>query len=676
MGFRNGHYETALPFKDRKQIMPNNRAMADQRLLSLKRKMERNQKFKEDYIAFMEKQIRQGHAEKVVKDNINYGRTWYIPHHGVYNPNKPNKIRVVFDCAAKYQGIALNDVLLQGPDLTNSLIGVLVRFRQNEIALMSDVEGMFLQVKVPEYDRDFMRFLWWEDGNMENEPSIYRMTCHLFGATSSPSCANLALQRTATDVGERYPQEVVTAIKRNFYVDDCLVSVETEAKGMELAKGLRELCAERGFRLTKWISNSRAVLESIPINEQAPEFKTLDLDNAELPSERALGVCWSAETDKLGFDIKLPDKPPTRRGLLSVISSVFDPLGLVSPFVLPAKLILQELCRKGSGWDDKIYEVDFRRWQQWLDELKRLQEWNMPRCYISKGLGEIASRQLHVFSDASEKGYGMAAYMRYEDKQGKARCSLVLARSRVTPLKHVTVPRLELTAATMAVRVITKMLLDKLDGVDETVYWTDSQTVLRYLNNTTARFKTFVANRVTAILDASSPTQWKYVRSANNPADEASRGMKVDEFLKNDRWTHGPEFLQKSSVEWEKWQESPALNVISLDDPELKRAVAWLLAIKGRLRQRVSFRKSVEKKYENEPDSKEKTKKVIAEIEKWNGPLNHSLNLLQLQVAEKEIINHEQQKYFKEEILALKTGNNGLIARAMRGSTKTCKELC
>ncbi|XP_033101162.1 uncharacterized protein LOC117104423 [Anneissia japonica] len=396
MKFKDGKFEIPLPFRNRNHLMPNNYSLAVKRLSSLRTKMQRNADFMKDYTTFMENMIEKGYAEKVKGDkpDENNSRIWYIPHHGVYHPQKANKFRVVFDCAAKFQGISLNDMLLQGPDLTNSLIGVLVRFRQHEIALMSDIEGMFLHVKVPEADRDALIFLWWEHGNLTHQPTVYRMTSHLFGATSSPASANLALKKTAENNQHKYSKKVTHTIHNNFYVDDCLVSVESEEEGVNLAKGLQELCADGGFRLIKWISNNRSVLESIPLDERAPAFKELDLNQDVLPNERALGVYWSAETDKFGFNIKTMTKPNTRRGLLSIISSVFDPLGLAAPFILPAKFILQELCRKGAGWDDKIEGTDLVRWKQWLEELPRLEEWSMPRCYTPKSFGKLVSCQL------------------------------------------------------------------------------------------------------------------------------------------------------------------------------------------------------------------------------------------------------------------------------------------
>ncbi|XP_071944867.1 uncharacterized protein [Antedon mediterranea] len=251
---------------------------------------------------------------------------WYIPHHGVFNPHKP-KLRVVFDCAARSQGIALNDVLIPGPTLTNSLLGVLLRFRECKVALMADVEAMFYQVRVPEKDRHYLRFLWFTGGNLEKEPEEFRMKVHLFGVASSRACANSALKQTAEDGENSRNSEAVKTIQNNFY---------------------------GGFNLTKWSSSDKQVIESIPKERRSKELQSLNFKEDGLPLERALGVNWSPEGDILGFSPLVREYPLTKRGFLATLSSVFDPMGLVAPVILPARLVLQESIKRVNGWDDPI----------------------------------------------------------------------------------------------------------------------------------------------------------------------------------------------------------------------------------------------------------------------------------------------------------------------------------
>ncbi|XP_064624565.1 uncharacterized protein LOC135486033 [Lineus longissimus] len=287
INFQNGHYEMRLPFREENTKLPNNKTQALQRLNSLKQKMRKNQKFYEDYSAFMDVLLQKGYASQIPeKDHHEEGKVWYIPHHGVYHPQKPNKIRVVFDCAAKFCGISLNSTLLQGPDLTNKLVGVLLRFRQEEIALMGDIEKMFHQVRVAEEDRNYLRFLWWPKGDIDAEAVEYRMNVHLFGATSSPSCANYALRRVAQD-NDQYPTSVTSTLLRNLYVDDCLKSVKDGKEAVALVKDLQDLAKKGGFRLTTWSSNCRQVLETIAEEDLAKGIKDLDLAHESLPTERA-----------------------------------------------------------------------------------------------------------------------------------------------------------------------------------------------------------------------------------------------------------------------------------------------------------------------------------------------------------------------------------------------------
>ncbi|KAJ8333778.1 hypothetical protein SKAU_G00410970 [Synaphobranchus kaupii] len=242
------HLELPLPFKARPQL-PDNKQLALVRLRHLKRKLEKNPKFKDDYVRFMEGIFKDGDAERA-ENEPEKGNVWYIPHQGVYHPRKPDKIRVVFDCSAKYDGTALNDHLLTGPDLTNGLTGVLCRFRKHPIAIMCDVEKMFHRFHVDQEDRDYLRFMWWENGELNSEPKEYRMKVHLFGAASSPGCANYGMKYLASQHDKEYPL-AANFIKESFYVDDGLVSVEHVDTAIRLVKEAQEVFAEGRLHLHK-----------------------------------------------------------------------------------------------------------------------------------------------------------------------------------------------------------------------------------------------------------------------------------------------------------------------------------------------------------------------------------------------------------------------------------------
>ena len=331
---RNGHYEMPLPFKER-PVFPDNHSMALTRVEHLKRKFLKDSRYKEDYVKFMNEVLSRGDAEEAPM-LVQQGVKWYIPHHGIYHPKK-NKIRVVFDRSARFKGTSLNDHLLSGPDLTNSLVGVLCRFRKYPNAISCDVEKMFHQFIVRENDRDYLRFLWWLNGDVEKEPKEYRMKVHLFRATSSPGCASYGLKYMACQEKEAHPS-AAQFFMHDFYVDDGLTGVESAQQAKDLIQGAREICEKGGLRLHKFVSKDFQVLESVPKGERAVDV-ILNLPSDQLRIERVLGVQRLVGLDCFKFSIILKDQPLTRRGVLATVASVYDPLGFLAPLVLKAKKV-------------------------------------------------------------------------------------------------------------------------------------------------------------------------------------------------------------------------------------------------------------------------------------------------------------------------------------------------
>ena len=329
------------------------------------------------------------------------------------------------------------------------------------------------------------------------------------------------------------------------------VLLTPKLKPKEQIEGLRQVCAKGGCRLTKFICNRRSVLESIPEEERSKDVKTLDLNYDELPIERALGVQWCVESDTFRFRITIKDKPLTRRGILSIVSSIYDPLGFAAPFTLKAKKLLQDLCKDEKlGWDDELPEPYRNRWENWRRELPMLERILVPRCVKPIDFGEVKSRQVHIFSDASSVGYGSVAYLRLCDNENRIHCSFLMGKARLAPIKAVTIPRLELTAATVSVR-LGEILKKELDEIFDIVqYHTDSVTVLRYISKDQKRFQVCVANRV-------------------QTADDASRGVDVKALNEQQRWLRGLRFLWQPEKDWPTQPSS--LGEISNEDPEIKR---------------------------------------------------------------------------------------------------------
>lgn len=546
----NGRYQVDLLWRRDIPSLPYNRVLAEARLQHLKRRLQRDAELEAKYRAVIEDYVTKGYARKMTSKEA-AGRTnitWYLPHHPVLNPNKPGKVRVVFDAAAKFKGTSLNEQLLQGPDLTNSLPGVLIRFREEGVAFTADIEAMFHQTRVSPKDTDALRFLWWSS-SIDDPPDEYQMLVHIFGATSSPCCANTSLRKTATDNEQNYDSEVIETVRRNFYVDDCLKSVPTTEQAIKYAEQLIKLLKEGGLRLTKFNSNCRDVLASIPAEERANPSMNLDLDL--LPVERALGLHWNAETDTFQFKVVPANKPPTKRGILSVVSSLYDPLGFLSPFVLLVKVLLQELWRLKVQWDERIQDPYLTQWQRWIESLPYITAIRIPRCYKALSLTDaLTNVQVHYFSDASKCGYAAVSYIRMVDDEGKIHCAFIMGKTRNAPMKGWSIPRLELQAAVLSARMH-RLIREELDlPVNQSFFWSDSVTTLQYINNEKRRFQMFVANRVNEIHDVSSPAQWRHVPGALNPADSGSRGMKIRAFKPGCHWWNGPKFLWKPDDQW------------------------------------------------------------------------------------------------------------------------------
>ena len=276
--FVNGHYHLAIPWRNSQPCLPNNRSIAEHRLTYLKRKLSRNPDLHSKYKAFIDDLKVRGYAQTVPKFQLNgsNGKVWYLPNQNVVNAKKPEKTRVVFDCAAKDHVTSLNENVLHGPDLTNSLVGVLTRFRQETVALITDIEAMFHQVRVDSKDVDALRFLWFHNGDLTQEAEELQMMVHLFGRVWSPSCSVFALKRTADDNKLKFDSDVINTVKHNFYVDDLLKSVKSCEEAIRMYGKLKERMSLGSFNLTKWISNKREVINAIPESELSKELKNID----------------------------------------------------------------------------------------------------------------------------------------------------------------------------------------------------------------------------------------------------------------------------------------------------------------------------------------------------------------------------------------------------------------
>ena len=414
------------------------------------------------------------------------------------------------------------------------------------MAIAADVEAMFHQVRVSPEDADSLRFYWKEDIFSDDPPDTLQILMHVFGARDSPACANYALKRIARDNQEEFPAETYETVVKNFYVDDLLKSVHSVDAATKLAKDLIAMLKGSGFKLTKFLSNCEEVLKALPQSYVAASA-ILDLDVEQL--ERALGIMWDTINDVFTFVSKVKANEPTKLGILSTSSSLFDPLGFLAPFLLVARLLIQDLWRLGYDWDRVIDGKLLEIWEKWLEGVKLVPEIKLSRRYLTSD-ETVQSIQLHVFCDASEKAYGCVAYLRFTLKSGTHTCAFVMAKSRLAPLKTITLPRLELNAARIGAR-LSRLIVHEVDlPIEKVVYWSDSTIVLQYINNKTKRVKVFVGNRVSDVLELSNRKQWKHIKGSDNPADVVSRGVIDPRKLMDGNYFRGPPFLYTDEDSW------------------------------------------------------------------------------------------------------------------------------
>ena len=395
---KDGHYEIGLPWSSDDPELPNNYTIALSRLKGLGKRLKEDSDLLDKYNQKIYEMLKLGYAAEIntVKSDDSKQRVWYIPHHHV----RAEKFRVVFDASSRFAGVSLNDRLLQGPSNTNTLLGVLSRFRLHKFAFVADIKAMFYQVRVAPADRYALRFLYWLDGNPEKFVKTYEMCVHPFGLTSSPSVAGYALLRTAEDNRLHFTKEAYLAVTQNFYVDDLLKSCKTVESAVALIKELDLLLNCGGFQLMKFASNHPAILEGLSKDRLSPQLVDVDLQFDNIPAQKTLGLSWNPSIDSFCVVAANNDYPLTRRGLLSFLSRWYDPLGIVAPYLLPAKLILQRLAQMNLEWDDANLPYNEKmRWLKWEKGLCKLDGITVPRCFCE--FTDAETVQLHCFADAS-----------------------------------------------------------------------------------------------------------------------------------------------------------------------------------------------------------------------------------------------------------------------------------
>ena len=562
----NQRYQVALPKNPDCQPLGESRPQAVQRFLSNERNIEKkdvSSAFNEQLQAYLDLH----HAEKVPAEELLHSH-YYLPMHFVTKSSSTStKLRVVFDASARTSnGISLNQLLMVGPTLQPTLGNTLIRFRTYPVALSADISKMYREVKLAPKDRDLHRFVWRPDPSQPLED--YRMTRVTFGVTSSPYLAIKTLQQTATDHGGGLPI-AQNHIRQSFYVDDFLAGADTAEEALQLVHDIRSILKHGGFNLCKWRSSSNTVLHNISeaLREKLPIKDLTDLHSSY---PKALGLEWNSNTDQMSPCINVSQTyKSTKRGIISDVSKTFDILGWISPTILSMKLLYQHLWEKGQEWDDTVPPSLADQHSKWRNELPCLSKQMLPRCYTILD-STISSQELHGFSDASLKAYGAVVYLRTTYDSHPATVSLVIAKTKVTKKNPPTIPKLELCGAVLLTKLL-KQVSTTLDIPPNKVHaWTDSSIVLAWLDGHPRDFKQFVANRVSIILETTSPCTWKHVPTAENPADCSSRGLMPSELFQHNLWWNGPGWLHLDPVQV---PDQPARRTLPLPEVRVIHAI-------------------------------------------------------------------------------------------------------
>ncbi|XP_067625507.1 uncharacterized protein [Eurosta solidaginis] len=516
-----GRFQTGLLWKSDNIKLPNSYNMALKRLANVEKKMSCDTNFATEYKHIMDSYISNKYARKLsaAEAAMSTPTTWYLPHFAVANPNKPGKLRMVFDAAAEVSGISLNSQLLKGPQAYRLLTSILFHIREGAVAVCADIREMSHQVLIQEQDRCAQRFLW-RSGDPTSTPDVYEMCVTTFGAACSPCAANYVKTINALEHQSEncITKRAVKAILDHHYVDDFVDSFGSEEEAISVSEEVRAIHKKAGFELRHFTSNSSKVVAALGGSD---DTRVIAKKEGVL-AERVLGMFWESFSDCFGFKLKFHNvdpavingiRRPSKRELLSVVMSICDPLGLLSNFVVGAVM-----------------------------------EYAIPRFYFRNGAPH--KLQLHVFVDASEDAFAAVAYWRSCNSFGDVEVAFVCAKSKCAPMKTLTIPRLELQAAVLGTRLMQCIREEHLVDIEDCILWSDSTTVIKWLRSEHRRYKPFVQHRVAEILATTNIRNWRWIPSALNVADETTRKNDNVDFSKVARWSCGPQFLQKEELTW------------------------------------------------------------------------------------------------------------------------------
>ena len=553
---RDGSYVVRFPWKTNHPILSPNLVICERQARALARKLGRQPNLLQLYGNIINEQEQRNFIERVSSTDLpNSKRIHYIPHHPVKKNSLTTPVRIVYNCSCRQsrKHASLIDCLMVGSPPLIDTANILLRFRLHNYALSTDIEKAFLHVKLAECDRDFTRFFWLSKQNdPESEFVTYRFKVVLFGSTSSPFMLHATLDYHLNS----YHSAVSRDMRNNLYVDNIISGCQSEEDVILYYKDAKHIMSEANFNLRSWASNSQK-LQALAKTDGILDSNT---------SVNLLGLKWNTCTDTISITQKQIESQGktsiTKRSILQGASKLYDPLGWLSPITIRARILLQDVWKQRINWDDPLDSNFQTRWQHIAVDLQEVATIELPRKYFT--LSPNKPIYLHVFADASMKAYGAVAYLQIDGK-----VAFVMAKSRVAPLKNLTLPRLELKAAVVAAQLATCIvdpLLTHLANI-RVKLWSDSQIVLHWIFSNKP-LKQFVANRVQVIHDLFPASSWSYCHTTENAADLLTRGITHTQLKSSQLWFQGPPWLTFKS-NWPTWSPACIHHIQATEEAEI-----------------------------------------------------------------------------------------------------------
>ena len=553
-------WTTSYPWIINPQDLPNNFFAAKSALKRIEKSLSKDKELEKSYKEQMVDLVERGAARKIGPEENWDGPQFYINHLAVLNPkSNSTPFRIVFNSSQTFHGVSLNGCLAKGPDsYRNTSLGILLRWKEEAVSLVGDIKKMFHSVELKPLEQQCHRFLW-RDMDVEKEPDVFVMVKVNMGDRPAPAIATEALYMTAEMFQESKPL-AATFIQNSSYVDDLIDSQPTLGIVNDLQKDTEEILNSGGFKIKCWQISGKEREQSL---------------KGEKTNISVLGVTWNPTEDTITYEVNLnfskkirgqrtgpnikdreevPSSVPeilTKRMVLQQVMGIYDPMGLISPFTIKAKMYLRETWILKLDWDDPLPQDMKRKWKQFFQDMFLLENLKFPRCLKPKNA--VGDPWLIILSDGSDQAYGCAAYARWNCSDGSVKMHLIMAKARIAPMDKVTTPRMELNGAVISKRCRTAILKEMRYQFERVIQLVDSDTVLNQIHKTSSRFQVYEGVRIGEIQAATGGdmSEWGWIPGSENTADWLTRGRNPDQLNRDSEWFKGPPMLHMPFEQWD-----------------------------------------------------------------------------------------------------------------------------